>query len=123
MTLPVAIADSEGSARAIDGGRSRENCGAAPAVPFRRKNLREEKKASEMTDSTCDICNNSLPPYSGAGRPRKRCAECASDKSALARCWREQNGERVEAYNASRRVVPSFVCRDGIYGPNPDPRP
>jgi hypothetical protein len=51
-----------------------------------------------MTDSTCDICNDPLPPYSGRGRPRKRCEACASDKSALARAWREQNEERVRAY-------------------------
>jgi hypothetical protein len=52
----------------------------------------------------CDICEDVLPPYSGRGRPRVRCEECASDKSGLARRWREMNEEAVETYNERKRI-------------------
>jgi hypothetical protein len=68
-------------------------------------------------------CGKELGRPSGRGRPRKRCRECASDKSALAKQWRADHSDEVEAYNESRRVVHSFIYVDGVPVPNPSPRP
>lgn len=52
----------------------------------------------------CDMCAAVLPPYSGRGRPRKRCEACGADKSALSAAWRTANREKVAAFNAARRI-------------------
>jgi hypothetical protein len=47
-------------------------------------------------------CGGELPPYRGRGAPRKRCEECAADKSSLGKAWRAAHPSEVDAYNVSR---------------------
>ena len=60
--------------------------------------------AARTAARSCESCGASIAPSgAGRGRPRKRCASCAADRSALGRAWRAANPNRVAAYNASRR--------------------
>jgi hypothetical protein len=77
---------------------------AAPRQPAAEKS---ERKSVTGQAERCDCCGQPLGSYRGRGRPRKRCAGCAADKSGLARRWREEHPEAVEALNASRRLQPS----------------
>jgi hypothetical protein len=52
----------------------------------------------------CEGCGEPFVPNS-RGRPRRFCADC-SVPAVAARRWRERRPERVEAYNAARRVAP-----------------
>jgi hypothetical protein len=66
---------------------------------------------------TCAACGAEIV-YQGRGRPRKFCAQCVpSGRGAAAiRAWRAVNPEKVEVYNAGRRVNPwprpCVVCGD-----------
>ena len=50
----------------------------------------------------CELCGQQFEP-NRRGRPRRFCDRCSG--SPYARVWRAENAERVEAYNAARRVV------------------
>jgi hypothetical protein len=57
-------------------------------------------------------CGTTLPPYTGRGRPRKRCPACAADRAGLARDWRASNPARVDAHNAARRA--EYAARNSV---------
>lgn len=54
----------------------------------------------------CAGCGAGLPASSGRGRPRRFCTSCVppGTGASASASWRAVNPERVESYNASRRV-------------------
>ena len=64
----------------------------------------ESLSASRTVAGVCSTCGTRFTDTRPRrGRPRARCASCAADRAALGRAWRSANGDRVAAYNASRR--------------------
>jgi hypothetical protein len=61
----------------------------------------------------CDMCADALPAYRGRGRPRVRCEACAANGAAISAAWRKRNPEKVEAFNAARRI-PWHLQRGGV---------
>lgn len=61
--------------------------------------------ALKAAPKRCESCGAPIAsPGARQGRPRKRCASCASDRGAVAKRWREAHPDRVDEYNARRRV-------------------
>ena len=65
----------------------------------------ESLRGSRTGGACCTSCGAQIADTRPQrGRPRLRCRACASDRAALGRAWRRANGDRVAAYNASRRA-------------------
>jgi hypothetical protein len=95
------------SARLAGGISFWEKTSGQPAPHWRKK-----VKEKEMTE-LCDMCADALPAYRGRGRPRVRCEACAANGAAISAAWRKRNPEKVEAFNAARRI-PWHLQRGGV---------
>ena len=81
-----------------EGGRGHR--GKSRRHPGQARRERKREKIGEQADAL-RLRRRARP---SSPRPAsKACQECAADKSAIAKAWREANSERVEAFNASRR--------------------
>jgi len=94
--------DAPRAAEARRGAVQAEKPLAYPEPVIREKDFSDCKK-----ESCCLACGSPLARTGKRGRPRKFCTACVppgKGKDAI-RAWRAASPERVEAYNASRRVA------------------
>jgi hypothetical protein len=67
--------------------------------------IERERLASvpRTVPARCESCGSRIASsVPSRGRPRKRCASCAADKSAIGKAWRATHPKQVAAYNLAR---------------------